>query len=383
MALHLTVLAASPQAEDNWVRELKAALGGAPDIEVAALSKGHGGGEGSGNIWFVDASFPDLDAKLETIDRRGKALFLIVRDGHPAPPALVEGRADDVLIHPFRGLEVLSKLKHYQQLLLWHEITRLNASFSDLIGKLKDDVGLAERMQKAKLPSRFKEVRGFKVQSRYLAGLKSGGDHFDLAETRDGQQLSIVLSDATTYGLAGAVLSALMSVAVKLSQTELRSARETVEGIYDELANVLSDKARLSLFYGLVSRKDLTLKYLNLGTSSAFYSADPSSAFQLLPSQGAALAGKGGVPAATESLIQLQPQDRLALISDGFVDAAGGPEATCKLLDGLRGKESVDALNELVYRVKSRFTQDDDMPEQDCTAVIFDTDARVLRLTRG
>jgi serine phosphatase RsbU (regulator of sigma subunit) len=190
------------------------------------------------------------------------------------------------------------------------------------------------------------------------------------------------MSDATTYGLAGAVLSALMSVAVKLSNAELRSARETVAGIYDELANVLSDRARLSLFYGIVTRKDLKLKYLNLGSSSAFYSPGPQAKFAVLPSQGPALSGRGGMPQVTEGELTLQPQDRLALISDGFVEGMGGPQAVCDLLDQHRGREAVDALNEMVFKVKAKFQSPDDLPEQDCTAVFLDTDAKVLRLAR-
>jgi hypothetical protein len=78
--------------------------------------------------------------------------------------------------------------------------------------------------------------------------------------------------------------------------------------------------------------------------------------------------------------VSLGPSDRFALISDGFVEAVGGPQAMCELLDRFRDADSKDALNELVFCVKSKLTEPDDMPEQDCTAVIFDVDAKTLRL---
>jgi hypothetical protein len=380
--LSLTVVAADPGREAFWVAELKAALSGFDGVEIA--------GGRDGDLLFVDAALPGLDGVLEGLDRRGKAVFLIVRDGREGggvgggalPEALRLGAVDDVLVHPFRPVEVHSKLRHYRQILMWDEVTRLNASFAELVAGLQDDLQLAGRLQKGRLPSRFPEVRGFRVASRYLAGMRSGGDHFDLADSKDGGQLSIVLSDSSSYGLSSAVLSALVRVTLKLTAEQTASCVETVRKIRDELVATLREKDRLSLFYGVLTRKDLSLRYLNLGTSCAFVSS-AGGAFRELAHQGGPITQADGLSGATEGRITLQPSDRLVLVSDGFLDAAGGASAAAKLLDEFRAKEPADLLNELVYRVKKAFTEEDEMPAQDCTAVLFDVDSRVLRLTPG
>lgn len=375
MSFQLTVLSRDKASEGRWASELQSALRNLAEVRVSPASEG---GE-YGQIVFVDAGIERLDSVLAGIDRSGRALFLIVREGEPAPAALLDGKVDDALVWPFRPIEALSKVRHYQQILMWEEVTQLNASFKDLIERLHDDLRLAERLQKSKTPVRFPETKGFKIFSRYLAGMRSGGDHFDLADSRDGNQLSLVLSDSSSYGLSSAVLSALMRVAVKLSAEETRSARETVKRIHEELAATLGEKDKLSLFYGVVSRRDYKLRFLNLGSSCAFY-APPKDGFKRLPTQGDRITQTSGFVEATEGELVLLPESRLALISDGFIEACGGEEKLRVMLDRSRDGDPVDLLNEMAFKVKEAFTEPDDMPAQDCTAVIFDVDARVMRV---
>jgi serine phosphatase RsbU (regulator of sigma subunit) len=294
---------------------------------------------------------------------------------------LSRGLVDDVLVHPFRALEVQSKIKAAQQILMWDEVSQINTSFAEIVTHLKDDLKLAERLQIAKLPIRFPDVSGFKITQRYMAGLRSGGDYFDIAESRQGNLMSIVLSDSSSYGLSSQVLSVLMRVALKLTTEEVRSTYETVKRIQNELGAVLGDNEKLSLFYGVLSRRDYRLKYLNLGSSCAFY-ADKSEPFRLLPSQGNPITRRGAI-AGQEAEIQLQPDGRLLVISDGFLETFGGMEKLEAALQGKRGDDAKTLLNELVFGVKSKLDNSDDMPVQDCTAAIFDVDSRIMRLASG
>ncbi|HUP56219.1 MAG TPA: hypothetical protein VM598_02125, partial [Bdellovibrionota bacterium] len=249
MDLKATLMALDRETEAAWLSELEFAARAIPGSRLLVAA----GTEATGEIVFVDARLRDLDRKLADMDRRGRAVFLVVQEASAIPAALLDGRVDDVLVHPFRALELQSKIRHYQQILMWDEVSRLNASFSEVIAELHEDLKLAERLQKGRLPTRFPDMKGFKVTSRYAAGMRSGGDHFDLAESRDGQTLSIVLSDSSSYGLSSAVLGALMRVANKLSADTARSSLDTVARIREEVLATLKEKDRLSLFYGVLS----------------------------------------------------------------------------------------------------------------------------------
>ena len=372
MGLNLAILAQTFEDERSWVRDLRNVLDEVGEaFHETAIEEGH--------LIFIDAHVTGLNELLANLDRRRKAVFLIVHEKDATPEALLNGSIDDVLVYPFRPLEVQSKLRHYEHILLWDEVKTLNTSFAGLIESLKSDLQLAERLQKSKLPVRFPQIKGFKIANRYLAGLRSGGDHFDLAESSDRAQLSMVLSDSSSYGLSSAVLSVLIRVAMKLTFEEARSCADTVHRIIDELRLALGDKDKLSLFYGVISRRDFRLRFVNIGSSCALHAVKGGD-FQVLPANNAAITAEQMPSHLDELSTVLQPDDRLALISDGFVDAVGGIESLKQILNDLRGRDSVDSVNELVYRVKATFADPDDMPLQDCTAVIFDVDAKMLRL---
>jgi hypothetical protein len=386
MSLHITLLAADTSAEIKWVHHLKSVSQELAEAKFGLASQEQNPSS-FGQVIFVDGLTPNLEYVLESLDRAGRAVFLIASEsaagnGHAAQwsDLISSGKVDDALVFPFRALEIQSKLRHYQQILMWEEVTRLNSSFSGLIERLQEDLRLAERLQKSKSPIRFPEVRGFKVTSRYLAGMRSGGDHLDLAESKSGNQLSIVLADSSSYGLSSSLLSVLMRVAMKLSQEEVRSCEDTVRRIHEELLLTLNDKDKLSLFYGIISRKDYCLRYVNLGTSTAFY-AQPGQNFRALPSQGEQIMrASSGLPKQDfQAELPLEPQGRLALISDGFLEVMGGEAQVLKALNQYRDVESADFLNELVFQLKSKFDAPDDLPAQDCTAVLLDVDSRILR----
>src|SRR2546430_7658660 len=52
------------------------------------------------------------------------------------PKLWLEEKVDDVLVHPFRALDVLGKLRNYQQILKWDEVARLNSSFKEVLERL-------------------------------------------------------------------------------------------------------------------------------------------------------------------------------------------------------------------------------------------------------
>jgi AmiR/NasT family two-component response regulator len=371
-----SVVAGQMAQAQGLALELEHALGGILECDFGVQLAT---AQTTADVVFVDSEMPNLNQFLATIDRQARVVYLIVREDSPVPSTWVEGQVDDVLVYPFRSLEVLGKLRQYQRILDNRDLTEVNAAYMQVVEKLQANLELAARLQKSKLPLRFPDVRGFKVTSRYLAGIRSGGDYADLAESRDGNQVAIVLTDASSYRLSSALMDSLPRVMSALSIEDSRSCIGSARRIRDGILATLTDQDRLSLFYAMLSRKDYRLKFVNLGGSRAFY-ASPGKVFQELKTQGEPIQRASGIRTEEEGEVTLEPEGRLAIFSDGFVQIAGGVRGLMDVLNRLRSKDAKDSINELAFKVKSPLTGEDDLPARDCTAVIFDVDSRLIRL---
>jgi hypothetical protein len=86
-------------------------------------------------------------------------------------------------------------------------------------------------------------------------------------------QTSVFLSDSSSYGLSSAILGSLMRLTLKVSadNSEFKSASDVVRRIYSDLQEQLGPKDELSLFFGVIHRKEWILSYCLLGNCALFY----------------------------------------------------------------------------------------------------------------
>jgi hypothetical protein len=379
--LLITVQAETLDLEKYWAGMIRPVLRELRHIEVRERSLS----PEDGQLVLIDARHSHLAEAVSKIHREGRTLLLLHADGDPLPNIFSEGKVDDLLIFPLRPLDLVAKLRQHEQMRLWEQVSHMNSALRTIVDRLKEDLSAAERLQKARLPVRFPDIKGFEVKSRYLAGMKSGGDYFDLAESSDGRQLAVIMTDSSSYGLSSAVVSSIVRVASRLSVEQSRSVRELVRAFYEELLVPLGPSDRLSMFYGVLSRKDYVLRYLNLGDCRAFYRPAGGS-FSALPIQGGALSQGSrhslGTPTILqEASVKLGPSDRLVLLSDGFLELLGGEVSARDLLHRFSEKAPEDLLNELAFRTRSRLEDPrEELPQQDSSAMILDVDAKVIRL---
>jgi hypothetical protein len=202
----------------------------------------------------------------------------------------------------------------------------------------------------------------------------------DLADTRDGQNRAIVMTDASSYRLSSAALDSVSRKLAQLPADELRSCVTAARRIRDGVLVNLGDRDQLSLFYGVLSRKDYRLKFVNLGGTRVFYAPPGKSFSEVKDGHGDPIVKAISVRTENEGDIALEPEGRLALVSDGFVETVGGAAELLKILDQHRAGVAADSLNELVFRTKKGLSSPEELPAQDCTAVLFDVDSRLIRL---
>lgn len=386
MSIRISVLSENPAQEIALARELSAICpSGVEAVSFQTEAK-------IGAIVLIDGTTDgvriseSVKKHVDQLDRRGRAIYLAVTDKLHSTPLLETGWVDDVLVFPFRRLELRSRLKTLQQILMWEEVHHLNASVSQAIEGLKEDLKLAERLQKRRLPTRF-AMKGFQIQNRYFAGMKSGGDFFDLAESSDGQTVNVVMTDASSYGLSSAILAVLTRLAARLTLEEKSSSSKTVSVIYQDLIATLSEKDHLSLLFGRIDKRRMEFSYCSFGSISIFH-AERDKPWKRLPATGTALklSSTDAAIQGKETRVTLEPGDRLLCLSDGYSDAVGGDDVLEAFLSSQVQKDGAELLNEFTYQLKKKLPSTDPetepMPEQDCSAIWMEVEAKTIRLAR-
>lgn len=333
--------------------------------------------------WFLD-----LDLKSNT----GRAVFVLAPESS-APHAWSElrsqGQIDDVITTPIRRVELEGRVASLERFALWNEVQEMNQTLSQTLVQMQDAVRIAERLQKARLPRKFDSVRGLEIHQRYLAGMKSGGDTMEVAESRDSKRVSFFISDSSTYGLSSAVLGAIVRATAQVAaqgaggRESQDSCAEVLLRVQTELAATLGPKDALSALYASYDKSTLTFSYSHFGSVRLFHrNSRPEYGWSELSTTCPEL--KAGQLLRREQLsdhqIQLGAGDQLLMVTDGFGEL-GLTEKLTRLHD-----EKVDSeglLNELAFETKSKRPSRDELPEQDCTALLITVPAQVLRLARG
>lgn len=340
---------------------------------------------GEADIFVLDDATLRLLGEIR--DPSIRATFVVYCEESDAfPNSYALGLADDLLVLPARALELGRLVKMHELLAALREAEESSRGIPALVRQLQEDIMLAEKIQRRLIKDKFPPIGGLAIKSKYICGLKSGGDYFDIFEFPDGVHAGILLTDASSYSLSAAVLGALMQFSVHVGAEELENPSMIVRSLIGKIREEMKEKDKLSMFYGVLNRKTYHLKFVDFG--GVFALQRSSSGLLKWGTKGDRAPFTKGqeVPEARE--LALEPGDRLLVTSDGWADAIG--DSSTAVMESLfaQEREPQDLINELGFRLKrglsKNIDEDDDapMPPQDCSVLFFEVAKNVLRLAR-
>jgi hypothetical protein len=324
----------------------------------------------------VDAARAGWAEWAAQVDRSGKSLILAIEEGDLYPSGEALHLVDDVIVFPFRGAELMSVLRHHRQRL---DAALLEREALKAIRDLESANAVIERILSAKTPRRYSGLKGIQIMSKHLSGLKPGGDYFDVFESDKKDFVHFLMVDSSNYGISAAVLGMILSSSAKIANETSCSSFHWVRAIHEELRLTMGEKGHFSIFFGRLNRRDFTLHY-QLHGSIEGYVVDKEGVCRKFGKQGPPLSAQAGPGDAVERIVQLSPKDRVVLLSDGFVNGAGGEAQLARIFTGKIDQDPFSLVNELVFRIKSQLSSGETFPGEDCSAIVIDVENRVLRL---
>jgi serine phosphatase RsbU (regulator of sigma subunit) len=192
--------------------------------------------------------------------------------------------------------------------------------------RISGELAAARRIQLASLPdgaNAFPGERRFELAATLEPARESGGDLYDFFLI-DEQHLCFAIGDVSGKGMAAAVFMAMAKALAKtLALRMADSPAAVVAAVNQDLSRENGEALFVTLLLGVLDLKSGALQLVNAGHDMPWRLSRSEAAIQI-----AALPQDCGPPlcvvdgyAYTTQHLQLQPGDRLCMVTDGVTEA--------------------------------------------------------------
>jgi sigma-B regulation protein RsbU (phosphoserine phosphatase) len=234
------------------------------------------------------------------------------------------------------------------------ENARLNEQ-EKLFLKMRQEVGLAARIQNDLLPSAVPEIPGYDLAGRNLPAQEVGGDHYDFIPI-DGTKIAICVGDVSGKGLPASLLMSNLQATVRSQTLSNPSPRECVTRSNTLLYRSTSPEKFATLFYCILDYAKHTLTFCNAGHEFPFLISGKGT-IRRLETGGLAVGMLEEFPYSEET-VTMEPDDLLVVCSDGVAEAMDlnqsqfGDERLTRVLLEYRGMTATQVVEEVIAHIR-------------------------------
>ena len=259
----------------------------------------------------------ELVGRLQGLDN---TLPIVVMTAWGSVPLAVEAMrrgARDFVLKPWENVELLKTL-HLQvdlgKRLREHEVRRKEQ---------EQEWEAASKIQRRLLPQTIPQVPGMEIAAEWLPAHAVGGDFFDVAHLND-QSVALCVADVMGKGLPAALLMSNLQAAVKSAYADSAAPIQLCETVNNILCDNSESGQFVTLFYGLVDLHRRIVTYVNAGHNPPRLIRADGTRIEL--HEGGPILGEFENLKFQQGTVHLQPGDRLALFTDGVVEASNGTQ---------------------------------------------------------
>jgi sigma-B regulation protein RsbU (phosphoserine phosphatase) len=265
------------------------------------------------------------------------------------------------------------------------ELQRTNSRLEKMVVDLAQELKLAGLIQKVLSPTEIPNIPGVEFSTKFLPGVSSGGDYFDIFEHDDRMKFGIILSSSSGYTMSALFLSVLIKLAAQIEARKGVSPDRVVQMIADELIPNVQNNDSLSIFYAVFDRRSYELSYCSVGNILGLWLPYGESKVVSLEASGGPVR-KGYAQLPLSQTLQLNARDRLILCSEGVWEAKNAEGQSVGRENILRAVLSAprsgvhEVRNEILYQVEKLTEQKE--PQRDQTVVVTEVKDRVIKLAK-
>ena len=200
--------------------------------------------------------------------------------------------------------------------------------------KLDQSLEIASQIQQGLMPPIPENVPGYDVFAWYRPAERTSGDFYEVVSTKNGR-LGVALGDATGHGIGPALITATAQAQLRAYMRMMADPGAIVSLVNQDLGPRMDDGLFLTLFVAVFAA-DGQLSTLNAGQTPPILWRARTGSFETIRADGPALGMMDEFEYASRAPLQLEQDDVLLAVTDGFVEARCAKDP-----DQLFGEEGV------------------------------------------
>ncbi len=206
--------------------------------------------------------------------------------------------------------------------------------------RLRREMEIAQTVQQGLLPKTFPTIPGYEVHGASTAAREVGGDFYDIIPVSDGHY-GIVIADVADKGLGAAMFMVMCrSLLYSCAQRQLSPSKVLAE-LNAQILEFSTSDMFVTVFYGVLDTAARTLTYCNAGHNPPAHFRAAGESIELITTAGMALGVIDDI-SADEASLELGPNDRVLLYTDGITEA----------IDPAEEQFGIDRLRDVLCRTR-------------------------------
>ena len=187
------------------------------------------------------------------------------------------------------------------------------------LAQIEHDLQVARSIQQSLFPRVPLTLHGFEVAGWNMPADATGGDFFDWMQLPDGK-VAITLADVTGHGIGSALLASVCRAYSKASFHNGLDLSTTVRNINRLLSADLTPPHFATFVAVICDAKSETVELFSAGQGPLFVYSSRDDAFREIETQSTPLGLTAELAHGEPSLVRLEIDDMLLLVTDGFME---------------------------------------------------------------
>jgi PAS domain S-box-containing protein len=258
----------------------------------------------------------ELGKKYSTVERKGDTLVADVFIPEFQPGGAYFWAKATPLYDPSTG-EVVGAIETIRDITERREMEgRLARSNAEL--------QIAAEIQKSFLPETIPQISGIDIAARTVMAKEVGGDFFDVIPyevmTLEGGMHGLLVADVAGKGVPAALFMALSRIVVRVNALWHHDPAKVIYNSNNTITQDSKSGMFVTLFFGLLNKKDRSLTYVNAGHNPPLMYRSQSGAVEKLLPTGIVLGALENVDFKSRT-VTIGKGDVLVMFTDGVTEA--------------------------------------------------------------